>query len=110
NVTIGNFIEPVLMGERFGISTVVVILSVVFWGFVWGPVGMFLAVPLTMVVKVMLDNSPDLRWIAVLISKAKPEGLQPRRRRLVARASIPFSSAPSDGDAPSEPEVAGKRN
>lgn len=80
NMTLGNFIEPILMGERFGISTVVVILSVVFWGFVWGPVGMFLAVPLTMMVKVMLDNSPDLRWISVLISKARPDGLPPRRR------------------------------
>lgn len=80
NMTLGNFIEPILMGERFGISTVVVILSVVFWGFVWGPIGMFLAVPLTMMVKVMLDNSPDLRWISVLISKAKVDGLPPRRR------------------------------
>lgn len=58
-----------LLGERFGISTVIVILSVLFWGFVWGPVGMFLAVPLTMLVKVMLDNSSDLRWISALMGK-----------------------------------------
>jgi AI-2 transport protein TqsA len=44
---------------------------VLFWGFVWGPVGMFLAVPLTMVLKVMLDNSDELRWIAVAITKEK---------------------------------------
>lgn len=81
NITIGNFIEPMLLGDRFGISTVVVILSVLFWGFIWGPVGMFLAVPLTMVVKVMLDNSPDLRWISVMLSKAGEGGRGRRRRR-----------------------------
>lgn len=69
NVTIGNFLEPMLLGERFGISTVIVILSVLFWGFIWGPVGMLLAVPLTMLVKVMLDNSSDLRWISAFMGK-----------------------------------------
>ena len=69
NVTLGNFLEPMVLGNRFGISTVVVILSVLFWGFVWGPVGMFLAVPLTMMVKVMLDNSNDLRWLSVMMGK-----------------------------------------
>ncbi|MBP84735.1 MAG: hypothetical protein CMO61_12905 [Verrucomicrobiales bacterium] len=74
NVTIGNFLEPMLLGERFGISTVIVILSVLFWGFVWGPVGMLLAVPLTMLVKVMLDNSSDLCWISALMGKNTPDG------------------------------------
>ncbi|MEM9016258.1 MAG: AI-2E family transporter [Verrucomicrobiota bacterium] len=69
NIGIGNFLEPMLLGERFGISTVIVILSVLFWGFIWGPVGMLLAVPLTMLVKVMLDNSSDLRWISALMGK-----------------------------------------
>ena len=71
NIFLGNFLEPMLMGRRFGLSTLVVIISVLFWGFVWGPVGMFLAVPLTMVLKVMLDNSDELRWIAVAITKEK---------------------------------------
>ena len=71
NVFLGNFLEPMLMGRRFGLSTLVVIVSVLFWGFVWGPVGMFLAVPLTMVLKVMLDNSDELRWVSVAITKEK---------------------------------------
>lgn len=79
NVTIGNFIEPMLLGDRFGISTTVVILSVLFWGYVWGPVGMFLAVPLTMMVKVMLENSHELRWISVLLNS-------PRRHTMAVRA------------------------
>lgn len=69
NFMIGNFLEPIFMGDRFGLSTVVVISSVLFWGFVWGPVGMLLAVPLTMIVKVMLDNSPEFRWISALMGK-----------------------------------------
>jgi AI-2 transport protein TqsA len=75
NVFLGNFLEPMLMGRRFGLSTLVVIVSVLFWGFVWGPVGMLLAVPLTMVLKVMLDNSDELRWISVAITKEKRPSL-----------------------------------
>ncbi|MBL9157997.1 MAG: AI-2E family transporter [Verrucomicrobiales bacterium] len=77
NFTIGNFLEPIFMGERFGLSTVVVISSVLFWGFVWGPVGMLLAVPLTMIVKVMLDNSTEFRWISALMGKAQTEHEEP---------------------------------
>ena len=65
------------MGRRFGLSTLVVIISVLFWGWIWGPVGMLLAVPLTMVVKVMLENSNELRWISVAITKEK-------RRRILS--------------------------
>ncbi len=68
NGFLGNFLEPTLMGRRFGVSTVVVVLSVLFWGWLWGPVGMLMAVPLTMLVKVGMDNSSDLRWISVAIS------------------------------------------
>lgn len=69
NVSIGNFLEPMLLGDRFGISTVIVILSVLVWGYIWGAVGMLLAVPLTMVVKVMLDNSSDFQWVSALMGK-----------------------------------------
>lgn len=69
NGFLGNFLEPTLLGRRFGISTLVIVISVIFWGWVWGPIGMLLAVPLTMLVKVAMDNSADFRWIAVAISK-----------------------------------------
>jgi AI-2 transport protein TqsA len=72
NNFLGNFIEPLLVGRRFGISTLVVVISVLFWGWVWGPLGMLLAVPLTMTLKVMLDGSEEFRWIAVAISAAQP--------------------------------------
>ena len=72
NNFLGNFIEPLLVGRRFGISTLVVVMSVLFWGWVWGPLGMLLAVPLTMMLKVMLDGSEEFRWIAVAISAEQP--------------------------------------
>jgi len=72
NMVFGNIIEPNLLGRRLGLSTLVVILSLIFWGWVWGPVGALLAVPLTMVVKIMLENTSDLRWVSVLLDKAPP--------------------------------------
>lgn len=72
NNFLGGFIEPMLVGRRFGISTLVVVLSVLFWGWVWGPLGMLLAVPLTMVLKVILDSSDEFRWIGVAISAEQP--------------------------------------
>lgn len=71
NVFLGNFIEPMLMGRRFGLSTLVILLAVLFWGWLWGPAGMLLAVPLTMVLKAGLEHSPDFRWLAIAISKEK---------------------------------------
>jgi predicted PurR-regulated permease PerM len=69
NTVFGNFIEPSLMGRRLGLSTLVVILSLLFWGWVWGPIGALLSVPLTMIVKISLENTQDLRWIAQLLDK-----------------------------------------
>ena len=71
NMVIGNFIEPHLMGRRLGLSTLVVVLSLVFWGWVWGPIGMLLSVPLTMVVKILLENTEEFRWVAVLLGDSR---------------------------------------
>lgn len=88
NMCLGNFLEPMLMGKQFGIATAVVLLSVLFWGWIWGPIGMLLAVPLTMIMKLALENSRDFKWVATLISNTKdqPEeedGNEPRSPSLL---------------------------
>lgn len=70
NVTIGNFLEPRVMGRRLGLSPFVVILSLIFWGYVWGPGGMLVGVPLTVIAKLLLETSPQTHWIAVLLGDA----------------------------------------
>lgn len=67
NVTIGNFLEPRFMGRSLGLSPLVVFLSLLFWGWLWGPVGMLMCVPMTVIAKLFLESHQDTRWIAVFL-------------------------------------------
>jgi len=68
-ITVGNFIEPNLMGRSLNISPLIVILSLVIWGTIWGIPGMFLCVPITVIVMIILNRFEGSRWIALALSK-----------------------------------------
>jgi predicted PurR-regulated permease PerM len=73
NMVIGNVIEPRLMGKGFGMSTLVVFLSLLFWGWLLGPVGMLLSVPLSMAVRIASEGFEDSKWLAIAMSDRAPE-------------------------------------
>ncbi|EAO5047837.1 AI-2E family transporter [Salmonella enterica subsp. enterica serovar 4,5,12:b:-] len=68
NLVFGNILEPRIMGRGLGLSTLVVFLSLIFWGWLLGPVGILLSVPLTIIVKIALEQTTGGQSIAVLLS------------------------------------------
>ena len=105
NTFLGNFLEPMLMGRRFGLSTLVVLVSVIFWGWLWGPIGMLLAVPLTMMVKVLLDNSDEFRWVAVAIGKETQRHAEETR---IIAAGVQEKEEAEDGVVPDPTGIASR--
>lgn len=81
NFFMDNMLEPRLMGRTLGLSPLVVFVSLVFWGWLLGPIGMPLSTPLTMIVKIMLGDSKDFGWIAVLLSNGDDELVSKEEKR-----------------------------
>jgi predicted PurR-regulated permease PerM len=71
NILVGSVIEPRVMGRGTGLSALVVFLSLAFWGWVLGPVGMLLSLPLTMAVKISLAGSQTTQWLSILLGSNK---------------------------------------
>jgi len=69
--TLGNAVEPRLMGRKLGLSTLVVFLSLMFWGGLLGPIGVILCVPLTMTMKFAFESNKSTQWIAILLGSEK---------------------------------------
>lgn len=73
--SIGNFIQPRMMGESLNLSSLIVLLALAIWGAIWGIPGMFLSAPLTVLMMIMFAQSDSTRWIAILLSAdGNPQG------------------------------------
>ncbi len=66
-VSIGNFLDPKIMGDSLNISPLIIFLSMVFWGWLWGPMGMLIAVPLAVCIKVTAGQIDKLKSLAIMM-------------------------------------------
>jgi predicted PurR-regulated permease PerM len=95
NGIVGNGIEPRTMGRGLDLSALVVFLSLVFWGWVLGSVGMLLSVPLTMTIKIALESFDDTRWLGVMLGS----GRSTATAKEAAEAELQLPSSDSKGNA-----------
>ncbi len=100
NIAVGNVLEPRIMGNQLGLSALVVFGSLLFWGWVLGPVGMFLSVPLTIMLKIAMDTAPGTRWLAIMLSDHVEA-----RTRYGRRNGPPRSCNPPAADAEPQTEA-----
>ena len=66
---VGSFLEPRFLGSSLNLSPLIILVSLSFWGFLWGPVGMLISVPVTVMLAIIFAAVPSTRWIAVLLSQ-----------------------------------------
>lgn len=118
NAAIGNLLEPKVLGRAVGLSPLAIVISIVLWGWVLGPIGALLSVPLTMVFKIVAAHTEDLRWLAVLLGPGEGRDeqryVEERRRSRLSRISVgppsvpppPISDRPPPTVPPSVPDSA----
>jgi len=71
-VVMGSILEPVFMGKTFSINIVTVLIMLMFWGYIWGVAGMIMSIPITVFVKILLEQFPSTKVVALLMSGTTP--------------------------------------
>ncbi len=108
-IVLGSLAEPRIMGRVVGLSPLVVVLAITLWGFVLGPVGALLAVPLTMIVKLILAENPRYGWLARLLAYRNFPSLAMLRRRAPERAVDKAGDPPAEAPPPPPEPAAADR-
>lgn len=96
HMVIGNVVEPNLLGRRLGLSAFAVFVALIVWGWIWGPAGMLLSVPLMVVIKILLENSPRYGWLAQLLEPASVVPKVPAKL-VLSKPPPPAHETPSPG-------------
>jgi len=71
NIILGNILDPKIVGDHVGISPLMILLSLAIWGYLWGFAGLVLAVPMTVIIRIVCDNIPILEPVSTLIGSQK---------------------------------------
>ena len=85
--SIGNFVQPRIMGDTLNLSALVVLLALAIWGAIWGIPGMFLSAPLTVLMMILFAQSDSTKWIAILLS-ANGEPLSHERATIAENETV----------------------
>lgn len=111
NFIVGNVVEPRILGRTLGLSPLAVFVGLVFWGWMWGPAGALLAVPIMVVAKAVLENSPDLVWLAAFL--APPPEERPKKGRpslsMLHQARAPIGLGAGRGSTPPRADASSSR-
>jgi AI-2 transport protein TqsA len=97
NLVVDNAIEPRVMGRAVGLSPLAVMLAMLVWGFLLGPVGALLSVPLTVAVKLALEQTPELRWLAILLDAEEGTPMSLVRRAPPPQRAVQPQGASAEG-------------
>jgi predicted PurR-regulated permease PerM len=79
-LVMGNFLDPKLQGDRLNLSPVVILFSLFLWGWIWGVAGMFLAVPLTVAIKIAFENIPGMKAVGIMMGTGNLRGFFRKRK------------------------------
>lgn len=76
----GGILEPVFMGKSFSINIITILIMLMFWGYLWGVPGLIMSIPITVFIKIILEQYPNTRFIAELMSGSQNEGLFAKKK------------------------------
>jgi predicted PurR-regulated permease PerM len=80
-VLFGSIVEPIFMGKSFSINVITILIMLLFWGFLWGVPGLIIAIPITVFIKIILEQYPSTRVIATLMAGPEKQIIIPVKRK-----------------------------